>query len=209
MLEILLYGVGVMYSPGPVNIIGFNEGLKGRFQKSMPFFLGVGTAMFIWCITLGYLGQYIVPKSVLPFLAIIGCAYILYLSLKILRSARKLDLVKSDDEEREATKTTVLSFSNGLLIQLLNPKAMLALIPITTIMFPASNVFGEEIIWYAFLIGFLAMWAPGGYSYIGSLIYRRKPSVGFIVFFNYLMVIFLLGSAVIISYEYVVVELFL
>ncbi len=199
MLEIFLYGIGVMYSPGPVNIMGFNEGLKGKFFESMWFFGGVGAAMLILCIALGFLGEYIVKESALPYLATIGCAYIVYLAYKIYRSTSELD-ISADRQDIDASKTT-LGFSNGLLIQLLNPKAMLALVPITTIMFPAPGVIGSQILWYAAAIGLLAMWAPGSYSYIGALINKRGPSRNFLKAFNYFMVLLLLGSAAILFYE--------
>ena len=201
MLEIFLYGIGVMYSPGPVNIMGFNEGLKGKFFESMSFFAGVGAAMLLLCTALGFLGEYIVRKSALPYLATAGCAYIVYLSFKIYRSTSELDLSDGSDDA-SSTKTT-LGFINGLLIQLLNPKAMLALVPITTIMFPATGVLGVEIVWYAVAIGLLAMWAPGSYSYVGALINKRGPSRSFLKVFNYFMVLLLLGSAVILFYEHV------
>lgn len=203
MLEIFLYSIGVMYSPGPVNILAFNEGLKGNFFNSMGFFSGVGSAMLILCIALGYLGETIIEESILPYLAMIGCCYITYLSYKIFKATKHLDINQGEQGSNQAS----LSFSNGLLMQLLNPKAMLALIPVTTIMFPAANVTGASIIAYALAIGVLAMWAPGSYSFVGSLIHKRGLSTQFLKGFNYLMVILLLFSAFMILYENVILKI--
>ncbi len=36
ILEILLYTLSVMYSPGPVNLIGLNSGLTGKISYLVP-----------------------------------------------------------------------------------------------------------------------------------------------------------------------------
>lgn len=193
-----------MYSPGPVNLLGFNEGLKGNFSKSVGYFAGVGFAMLTLCMLLGYLGETVVQDSLLPYLAMVGCIYIVYLSHKIFKAVSEMDVAQL---EREKSQKNLLSFRDGLFMQWLNPKAWLALVPITTIMFPASNIAGLEILAYALAIGGLAMWAPGSYCYIGSLIHRRGVNAQFLKGFNYLMVAFLLVSAAIVFYEYVLLEL--
>ena len=62
-----------MYSPGPVNLIGLNSGLNGRFRQSIQFFAGVGLAMAILFLLFGYTGQAISKTSHLPFIASPGC----------------------------------------------------------------------------------------------------------------------------------------
>lgn len=161
MLEVFAYGIGVMYSPGPVNMIGFNEGLNGKFKSSIRFFAGVGAAMLILCVLLGYVGQVLVSESYLPFISIIGCSYILYLAFKIL-TAPKSSNTKSVNKVQ-------LRFQDGFIVQVFNPKAMLALVPITTVQLPAAGVTGAAILPVALAIGILAMWAPGSYSYFGDI----------------------------------------
>ena len=46
-MEIFLYTLSVMYSPGPVNFMGLNSGLTGQFKKTIYFFMGVGCAMLM------------------------------------------------------------------------------------------------------------------------------------------------------------------
>ncbi len=47
MLQMILYGIGIMYTPGPINLIGLNLGLNKKFKQSIGYFFGVGFAMLI------------------------------------------------------------------------------------------------------------------------------------------------------------------
>ena len=47
MLAIIAYAVGIMYSPGPVNLMGLNTGVNGQAKRRWGFCLGVGTAMLL------------------------------------------------------------------------------------------------------------------------------------------------------------------
>lgn len=68
-MEIFLYAFSVMYSPGPVNVMGLNAGLTGQFRRTAGFFVGVGGAMFVLFILFGYTGEAIISKAALPYLA--------------------------------------------------------------------------------------------------------------------------------------------
>ena len=105
----------------------------------------------------------------LPIIGLVGCAYILYLAIGILRSH-----INTGDEVRD--KVLKLKFRDGFIVQVFNPKAMLALVPITTVQLPAAGVTGIGIFFTACAIGILAMWAPGSYSYIGE-ISRHKMNI--------------------------------
>lgn len=182
-----------MYSPGPVNLIGFNEGIKGNFRQSIRFFAGVGAAMLILCILLGYTGELLVPVAALPYIAMLGCAYILYLAFKIFRSMVNLELDQGSSAD--------LTFRDGFFIQMLNPKAMLALVPITTIQFPAAEITGVKILVFSTIIGVLAMWAPGSYSYIGEFAGKRLYAKKYMKILNISMSLLLALAAILMFYE--------
>ena len=46
-MDIFLYAFSVMYSPGPVNLMGLNAGLTGKLRRSTGFYIGVGSAMLL------------------------------------------------------------------------------------------------------------------------------------------------------------------
>jgi len=48
VLEILLFSFGIMYTPGPVNILSLNQGLNKKFKSMIGFYVGIGTAMLVF-----------------------------------------------------------------------------------------------------------------------------------------------------------------
>ncbi|WP_340162900.1 hypothetical protein [Billgrantia tianxiuensis] len=55
-MEIVAYALGVMYTPGPVNLLGLNAGLNGQAKTSLGFFAGVGLAMLTLFLLFGWAG---------------------------------------------------------------------------------------------------------------------------------------------------------
>jgi len=137
MIELLAYAIGIMYTPGPVNLIGLNAGLGGRTRASLGFFLGVGLAMFVLLLLFGWAGTRLVREDTLIYVSLVGCLYIAYLAIKI----------ASDSGELGANEAPArpLGVRSGFVIQLLNPKAMLTTLPITSIQFPAAQIHGWSL----------------------------------------------------------------
>lgn len=159
-MEIFLYTLSVMYSPGPVNFMGLNSGLTGQLKKTAGFFAGVGSAMLILFLLFGYMGQAIIPRQWLHYIALIGALYTFYIAWKMLRAN-----IQSSQQNTQA-----LSFWNGLLIQLLNPKAILVILPVTAVMYPAAQITGAMIFMVSLLISIGASGAPFAYAVAGKLL---------------------------------------
>ena len=87
-MEIVLYAFTVMYTPGPVNLLGLNTGLTSPFGKVWGFFAGVALAIFCWFAVIGYAGQQFIVQGLIPWIALAGSAYILYLAWKIFARSR-------------------------------------------------------------------------------------------------------------------------
>ncbi|MFD2016790.1 LysE family transporter [Vibrio olivae] len=92
MLEILLYALGVMYTPGPVNLIALNNGIQKQGARAIHFYIGVGVAMFIFFFGFSLLGAEFIQRDWLFYFSLIGCTYIVYLAYKIAKSS--VDLSK-------------------------------------------------------------------------------------------------------------------
>ena len=159
MLSMILYAFGIMYTPGPINLLGMNLGVNKKFKHSIGYFAGVGTAMFTLFLLYGYTGERIIKKEYLFYISIIGSAYILYLAYKLFKSNTK---AKTDGDVK------LLTFREGLFMQLMNPKATLATLPIATIHFPANGITGIEILFVSFFLAIMAGGAPATYSFLGE-----------------------------------------
>ena len=195
MLEIVAYALGVMYTPGPVNLLGLNAGLHRQARASLGFFLGVGLAMLMLFLAFGWLGAAWVKGDLLALVSALGCAYILYLAIRIARSS--IDLAAT----REAPKT--LGWRDGLIMQLCNPKGVIATLPVATIQFPAAGIDGGSLLLWSLGLALLASGAPGSYALVGALLGRRIEDPRLLTGFSLMMSALLVGVAVSIGYEHV------
>ncbi|WP_020405808.1 LysE family translocator [Hahella ganghwensis] len=195
MLEIIVFSLGLMYSPGPVNMLAMNLGMNGHFRTSIGFFLGVGSAMLILFVVFGYTGAWLVDERNRLILSVLGCLYIFYLSIKLGRSAVTFD--------PELQSPALLSYRDGLMIQFLNPKGMITTLPIATIQFPAAGITGWSILLWSVVLSMLAFGAPGTYALMGKGMMSRITQTAYLKYLNIAMAVMLFLVACDIAYEQV------
>ncbi|MEP3349022.1 MAG: LysE family transporter [Marinomonas sp.] len=187
MLEIIIYAFGIMYSPGPANTLALLAGVNGQGWRAFLYCVGVGFAMLIWFLVIGYLGSEIIPEGYQSIISIIGGLYIAYLAVKIMYSSFQQQ--SSDD------KATELSFKMGLILQLCNPKSMVAIVPIVTIQLPRISVEGEQIALWSLVIGIMACGAPSTYLLCGSCLKKVATNPNVMAWLNRIMAMLLLFVA--------------
>ena len=198
MIEILMYAFGVMYTPGPANLLSLNAGLAGQVNSTLRFSIGVGTAMLILFILFGYTGAWLVSSRYQLLISCVGCIYILYLAFKIVSAEVQTDSVESADN---------LDFKTGLFLQLLNPKAFIAILPIVTVQFPAEQIAGISILVWSVLLSVLAFGAPASYLLMGNRLGKLIDNPRYFKFLNVAMATLLLYVAVDIGYHHVYLKL--
>lgn len=194
VMEIFFYTLSVMYSPGPVNVMGLNAGLTGQFKRTIYFFIGVGCAMLMLFMIFGYIGAAIIPQNALHYIALFGACYTFYLSYQMLKS--EIDI--SD----EATEVQALSFSNGFWIQALNPKGILVILPVTTIMYPTAHIIGVQIFLVSLLISLGAAGAPCLYSWAGTVLGKKIKNRIWFNRINQAMGLMLIVSGIFMLYDF-------
>ncbi|KTB66822.1 LysE family transporter [Pseudomonas allii] len=177
-MDIFLYAFSVMYSPGPVNFMGLNAGLTGQFRRSTGFFVGVGCAMMLLFVLFGYTGEAIIAQAALPYISLVGGVYTLYLAYQVFTARTVVD------ESASTAQTRTLTFWNGLVIQLLNPKGIMAVLPITSVMLPAAHITGASIAVVSAVLAFGAFGAPWIYALLGALLGRRINGTSAFTLFN-------------------------
>ena len=118
MKELILYAISVMWTPGPVNTVILNTGIRQGARKVIPFVVGVSTAMSALIILYGLLGKTIelYVESITFYTSIIGSIYMIYLAYKLLKSNINLDESNSFE----------LKFKQGFFMQLLILKELSA-----------------------------------------------------------------------------------
>jgi len=195
MLGILFFAIGVMYTPGPVNLLSLNSGAQKQFGAHIPFCCGVGTALCFWFLLIGYTGSLIVNDNLLPVIAVAGICFILYLAYKIM-SAEVND--PSTNEH-----VAVLTYRDGLMMQLLNPKSMLVVLPVTAVQFPAAGIEGIGITVWSILLGALGFGAPFLYAACGAFVSRSFSGNSYLKVMNIIMGVMLIFVALDMAYSHV------
>ncbi|EGU58927.1 hypothetical protein VINI7043_08375 [Vibrio nigripulchritudo ATCC 27043] len=197
MLEIFAYAIGVMYTPGPVNLLALNAGLQNNTKQYIGFYAGVGGAMFILFASISWAGKALIPTAWLPVVAVIGCSYILYIAWKLYRSqVASLNVA-----------THVLNFKDGFVMQLLNPKAPAAVLPVAAVQFPAIGIQGSEAILWSGVLATLAFGAPTSYSMLGEVVGHKFRIPRVFSIFNKVLAWLLVGVAISLGYETVYLPL--
>ena len=179
MIGIILYCLGVMYTPGPVNILSLNRGMQGQLAAHTPFCIGVGVALSFWFLMVGYVGSIVMNDTVMPIMSLFGSLFIFYLASKVIFS--------DVDGLFENKKKSAFKFQDGLLMQFLNPKSFLAVLPVTTVQFPAVGIEGSQIAIWSVCLGALGFGAPLTYAYVGARVTRYIENLFYIKCFNYIM----------------------
>jgi cysteine/O-acetylserine efflux protein len=112
----LSFVVVTSFTPGPNNIMSMSNAARHGFRRSVPFTLGVGAGFFaiVGLSIASTIALYRVIPTIKPAMTVIGAAYILWLAYKTVTS--------SPHDEAGAGES---SFLSGLLLQFLNPKAIL------------------------------------------------------------------------------------
>ncbi len=118
-LEITIFAFATCATPGPVNIVASFAGAQNGLRANLPFVLGATLGLSIVIIASGFgVNQILKTNEILAnAITLIGSVYILYLAL--LMSRKNLAIDKGSGS---CQKT---SFSQGSILQIVNPKAWL------------------------------------------------------------------------------------
>ncbi|WP_417528088.1 LysE family translocator [Marinomonas shanghaiensis] len=183
MLEILIYAFGVMYSPGPANMLALFAGINGQGWRAFLYCVGVGLAMLILFLLIGYLGGDVIPMEYQSLIALLGGLYIAYLGVKILRASFQQNELKA--------KATMVNFKTGLILQLCNPKALVAIVPIVTIQFSRAQIEGGQIALWSLGLAAMACGAPSTYLLAGSRLKKAAMNPKVMAWVNRIMALLL------------------
>ncbi|NCC13709.1 MAG: LysE family translocator [Spirochaetia bacterium] len=117
LFSTFLFAFITTFTPGPNTISSHAMGMNYGYRRSLPYFAGIATGFFsimVLSALFATLLQQLMP-SVVPLLTILGSLYILYLAYHVFFASYLLS--------QRAVKA--LGYSNGLLLQLLNPKVII------------------------------------------------------------------------------------
>lgn len=185
----LAFGMAVfllMLTPGPAILMIINTGINNGFRRSIQFVIGIifGANIVALSVILG-LASLILNYPILRLILLIfSSAYLIYLALKILRQS----FINSANFPNKK-----LNFSNGIIIQLLNPKNYLVQIALFSGFLIWPSDFILEVI-YKILIANL-IWIPGHLAWLalGASVKTFKFSKATMNYINFIMALLILS----------------
>ena len=191
MTAMILYGISILFSPGPVTLVALSKGLRGQFKQSTGYYVSIGLATYLLILIYGYTGQHLIKKEYLSYVGILGCLYMLWLSHKMF-----LHNINVSEQSHKA-----MGFREGFIMQFLNPKASLAALPLATVQFPMLGIDGHEILLMSLIFFIMGIASPALYCFAGQYFSRFIRQEKLLNRFNKGMAVMLSAVAVFIFLE--------
>jgi cysteine/O-acetylserine efflux protein len=181
----LSFVVVTSFTPGPNNILAMSNAARYGFRRSVPFTLGVGAGFFaIVGLSIAFtIALYRVIPTIKPVMTVIGAAYILWLAYKTVTS--------SPHGEAKGGES---SFLSGLLLQFLNPKAILyGITAASTFIVPYYHTV-PVLVGFALVLALVSLVSTNCWALFGSVFQRFMSENHRVV--NYVMGALLVYCAV-------------
>ncbi|WP_171524633.1 LysE family translocator [Acinetobacter indicus] len=145
MAEYLLYCLAVVImiaTPGPVMMLVIGAGLKGGYRRAFQTIVGTNLAslLLIACSVLILKGIFNIQAFWLDFIKLLGCVYIAYLGVDILKESRAAAGPKQE------TASAVGGFRQGFLVGISNPKDILFFSAFFPQFIQVTNHFNDSLI---------------------------------------------------------------
>lgn len=186
------FALSMSISPGPVNLITLTSGINYGFVRTLPFVAGasIGFSLLLFSLGLGFnLGFDYIPPSLMMVLQILGALFIAYLGLKLMVSAAELEMDSKDSGQYESLP----SFSKGVLLQWLNPKAWIACLSgITAFQLSESMTL---LISFTTLYLIICFFSISGWAALGNKLKILLKNANHLMRFNQLMGLGLIAIA--------------
>ena len=180
--------MGVMsITPGPNNIMLTASGVNFGFRRTLPHMLGIAlgcSVQLLLCAVLfaqiaGWLG------AVRPALAVAGCAYLLWLSLRLARAAAP--------ERRETARP--MGFLAAALFQWINPKAWVMATSVASLFLPPDWPLLAGAAWVTLVAVVVNYPCVSVWTLFGAMLRRALTEPARLRQFNQLMAALLVGTA--------------
>jgi threonine/homoserine/homoserine lactone efflux protein len=189
-LPFISYVFVVTFTPGPNNIMSMVNATKYGYKKTFTFMFGVFTGFLLLMLLSSYSNLFLfmyIPK-IEPFMKILGGIYMLYLAIHIMIPNHK-------NNNEKITKTN--TFKNGIILQLVNVKAILYAITVMGTFIIPQYQSKLMLLFFSILLAFVAFTSLNCWALFGSVFnkYIEKHEK----VFNIIMGSLLIYSALLIS----------
>ena len=164
-LALVTFAFVMAFTPGPNNIMSMSNASRYGFRKSLGYNFGVffGFLVIISICSAFSMAIYSVMPSLKPVMTVVGASYILYLAWKTYNSHAK----SGGGDGRQTT--TVMS---GMLMQFINPKAIIYAITIATTFIIPYYRSVPVILLFSVMLAFMGFLSTCTWGLFGSFFQR-------------------------------------
>jgi|GEM_PF-1722257 len=152
--------IPLAYSPGPNNLLCATLGTKYGIRSALPFIIGLNTTVLFatFCVGFFYSRLSGANEVIMDVLKYAGAAMLAYIALKLIGTSKS---------ESESKKHYLPGYFEGVLLNALNPKAIMALaIMYTQFYDPQANRISQIVLFTALTfvlsVGAHLLWTLSG-----------------------------------------------
>ena len=155
-------------APGPDFAIVVRRSVASGVRCGMAAALGVGAGVFVWAVSAAIGVAALLEASAVAFtvVKVVGAAYLLYLGIRALRSASRRDESSGPAGDGGGTESIWTSFRQGLLCNVLNPKAAAFFVALMPQFVGERSNLGSTLV----LAGIAAAISIGWFSILANLV---------------------------------------
>ena len=171
LIPIISYVLISSFTPGPSNISSASLAVLHGYKNTLKYQMGLATGVFLLMLLSGLLSTTLlhVFPALEPIMRYLGAAYILYLAFGILRASYAF---KDND-------TKPLEFTNGFLLQILNPKLVVYAFTLFSAFLTAMTGDAPRLVAISLLLAGISFAATSLWAVFGTTIktYLHEPRV--------------------------------
>ncbi|MBI2418348.1 MAG: LysE family transporter [Ignavibacteriales bacterium] len=194
IIPFITYAIVTSITPGPNNVSSASAGMQLGYRKTLPYLYGIVAGFFILLAVAGLLTGFITGmyESFSPVLKWIGIVYMLWLAVMPFLPGKS---------KKQGGPAYSYSFFSGMILQLVNIKAILYSITIFSSFAGLISVSPGAIILSAVFLTFVTFGCISTWVLIGSTLAKYFENRQFYIVFNAVMALLLVYSAVSILYN--------
>jgi len=187
-VSLVSFGLIAAFTPGPNNISCTSMGVLHGYKKTLPYILGIITGFFFVMLACALIANTLLTllPSIEGVLRIAGALYVAWLAVETLRASYHF----------EPGEQKPLGFWRGMMLQVLNPKAIVFGIAIfSTLLLPIK---GQMLLQIASAVVFsiLVFLATSTWTLFGSAIRRKLRNANVRRAVNIILAVMLFYTAV-------------
>ena len=181
------FAVGMLFTPGPNNIMLTNSGATFGLARTAPHIVGVawGFAAMVFCVALGFSAVLLEFPQIKGVLRWVGAAVMLWIAYKVATAGRAGD--------KRAAKP--FTFAQACAFQLINPKGWTMAVAVATGYLPGINPTVEAFA-IAMLFGVLGTASAVTWASVGMAIRRFLSTDRALRVFNGIMGALIVGCVI-------------